>query len=40
MTKEQWCLRVPVQDGESARRTAIAENILDRTLRPLSLIHI
>ncbi|HJK05152.1 MAG TPA: methyltransferase [Methanocorpusculum sp.] len=34
MTKEQWCLRVPVQDGESARRTAIAENILDRTLRP------
>ncbi|HJK79037.1 MAG TPA: methyltransferase [Methanocorpusculum sp.] len=32
--KEQWCLRVPVQDGEAARRCAIAENILDRTLRP------
>ena len=34
MTKEQWCLRVPGQDGESARRAAIAENILERTLRP------
>ena len=34
MTKEQWCLRVPVQDGEAARRFAIAEHILDRTLRP------
>ncbi|MCZ0863312.1 class I SAM-dependent methyltransferase [Methanocorpusculum vombati] len=32
--KEQWCLRVPVQEGEVARRCAIAENILDRTLRP------
>ena len=32
--KEQWCFRVPVQDGETARRTAIAEGILDRTLRP------
>ncbi|HJJ96820.1 MAG TPA: methyltransferase [Methanocorpusculum sp.] len=32
--KEQWCFRVPVQDGEAARRCAIAENILDRTLRP------
>ncbi len=31
---EQWCLRVPVRDGEAARRAAIAEGVLDRTLRP------
>lgn len=34
MTTEQWCLRVPVRDGEAARRTAIVEGIIDRTLRP------
>ncbi|HJJ99249.1 MAG TPA: methyltransferase [Methanocorpusculum sp.] len=34
--RDQWCLRVPLQDGEAARRCAIAENILDRTLRPRS----
>ncbi|HJK00982.1 MAG TPA: methyltransferase [Methanocorpusculum sp.] len=32
--KEQWCLRVPIQNGEIARKQAIAENVLDRTLRP------
>ncbi|MDV0442624.1 class I SAM-dependent methyltransferase [Methanorbis furvi] len=32
--KEQWCLRVPVRDGEAARRNAIAEGVADRSLRP------
>ncbi|MDV0444452.1 class I SAM-dependent methyltransferase [Methanorbis rubei] len=32
--KEQWCLRVPVRDGEAARRNAIIEGVADRSLRP------
>ncbi|MDR0438700.1 MAG: methyltransferase, partial [Methanocalculaceae archaeon] len=34
MTKRQWCLRVPILDGEKARRSAIANGIFDRKLRP------
>ncbi len=30
----QWCIRVPVQEGEDMRRRIIAEGAADRTLRP------
>jgi len=31
---EQWCVRIPLKDGETVRRELIAEGIVDRTLRP------
>ncbi|MDO5846068.1 MAG: methyltransferase domain-containing protein [Methanocorpusculum sp.] len=30
----QWCIKVPVQEGEAMRRRLIAEGAVDRTLRP------
>ncbi len=30
----QWCVRVPLQEGEVVRRRLIAENLIDRSLRP------
>lgn len=30
----QWCVKVPVQEGESMRRRLIAEDAVDRSLRP------
>jgi len=32
--QEQWCVRVPVQEGEPMRRQLIAEGILDTSLKP------
>lgn len=34
MMREQWCLRVPVRDGEAVRRAVILDGGIDRTLRP------
>lgn len=31
---EQWCVRIPLKDGETVRRELISEGIVDRTLRP------
>ncbi|HJJ55786.1 MAG TPA: 50S ribosomal protein L11 methyltransferase, partial [Methanocorpusculum sp.] len=36
MTKEQWGIRVPLQNGEFVRRSAIDNGILDRTLKPIA----
>ena len=30
----QWCVRVPLHEGEIVRRRLIAENLVDRSLRP------
>ncbi len=30
----QWCIRVPIHEGESMRRQVIADGTADRTLRP------
>ena len=36
MTEEvvQWCIRVPIQEGEAMRRQVIADGTADRSLRP------
>lgn len=36
MTEEviQWCIRVPIQEGEAMRRQVIADGAADRSLRP------
>jgi len=31
---EQWCIRIPLKEGEKVRRELIAEGIVDRSLRP------
>lgn len=34
MKQEQWCVRVPVQEGEPTRRQLLADGVLDTTLKP------
>lgn len=34
MKQEQWCVRVPVQEGEPTRRQLIADGVLDPSLKP------
>ena len=34
MKREQWCVRVPVREGEPMRRQLISDNVLDTSLKP------
>ena len=34
MKQEQWCVRVPVREGEPTRRQLISDGVLDTTLKP------
>ncbi|NLO77821.1 MAG: methyltransferase, partial [Methanomicrobiales archaeon] len=35
MKQEQWCVRVPVKEGEPMRQQLIREGVLDTTFKPV-----